>query len=245
MRNILLMIMPTIISLHNAIGQINCISNLKFSVDSFDIIIINVTPENIKRFDIIENDKKLTHQSFVKEFNKDSSLFLMNASICDSSCRPLGYMKVDGQEMYPVNLGDGKGNFYLKPNGALLLTKDDALIVESSFISTFDNVVLGVQSGPLLLNNGIVNPSFTGNSQNRKIRCGVGLFANNKGEKKLVFIKSINPVSFYAFTMVFQKRFSCDAALCLESSGCVMNLPYLKDSNFDIRNSVICRYIKY
>lgn len=235
--------MLSILSLHNAMGQVNCISNLKFSVDSFDIIVISVTPDNLKQFNIIENNKKLPHQSFVKEFNKDSSLFLINASICDSSCRPLGYLKVDNKEMFPVNLNDGKGNFYLKPNGALLLTKDDALIVESSFISTFNEVVLGVQSGPLLLNNGIINPSFSSNSQNKKVRCGVGLFVNSKGEKKLVFIKSINPVSFYAFTMVFQKRFNCDAALCLESSGCVMNLPYLKDSNFDINKSVICRYI--
>lgn len=233
------------ILLHNVRGQVNCISNLKFAADSFDVFIVAVTPENLKQFSILENTTKLPHQSFVEKFDTDSSLFLINASICDSSCNPLGYLKNNGVEAYPINLNDGKGNFYLKPNGALLLTKDDALIVESSFVSTINNVTLGVQSGPLLLNNGIVNPSFTSTSQNKKTRCGVGVFIDSKGEKKLVFIKSINPVSFYSFTMVFQKHFGCDVALCLESSGCAMNLPYLKDTNFDVKNSVVCRYILF
>jgi len=226
-------------------AQVNCISNLKFSVDSFDVVVIEVNDENLKKFSIIENTGLDVHPVFNKKNNADSSLFLINASVSDASCKPIGYLNFNGNVVNAPNLADGKGNFFLKPNGALLLSKSDAVIVESSFIGTVNDIFWGVQSGPLLMNNGMINPNFTQSSTNLKVRCGVGIFVDNNGKKNLVFVKSINPVTFYAFTMLFQYRFNCSVALCLESAGCAMNLPYLKDHNQEVKKTAICRYIGF
>ncbi len=224
-------------------AQINSYSDLVHNGNSYDAFIIKIDKESLKRFDIVENKSKLTHSSFMNMINKDSSIFAINAGISDSACKPLGYYVKNSIQIKPVNQIDGKGNFYLKPNGALLLMDSDAVICESSKIANFKNVKYGIQSGPLLLNNGSINPQFNSSSTNKNIRCGVGTFTKNN-ESYIVFCISNLPVTFYDFTLLFDQKFKCNNALCLESSGCVMNLPYIpKASKNDLL--MICNYLNF
>jgi len=154
----------------------------------------------------------------------------------------MGYYVNSSKSIKPVNLNDGNGNFFLKPNGGLLITKDNAIICESSEISKYSEIKTGVQSGPMLLLNGSLNPQFDPGSLNKKTRCGVGRFTDKNNDSYLIFCISNVPVSFYTFGVFFQKKFNCKDALCLESGGSIMNLPYSINNTAHSRN-IIHNYI--
>lgn len=230
--------------LAQAQGAIDTYSELPFNGSKYDVFVIKTDAYEVGKFNILQNDSLLQHDAFLnKLLQTDSMVFLINASISDTLCRPIGYYTKNAQSIQPANMKSGLGNFYLKPNGAILFTKDDVVICESADIYKYQQVRLGVQSGPLLLNNGAVHPGFDAASQNKNIRCGVGLFYNNNHEKFLAFALSTNPVSFYEFAMFFNKRFKCDTALCLESAGCAMYFP--NQASPGKVNPTICNYICY
>jgi len=224
-------------------GQFETYSNFPFDGNKYNAFIIKLDGEEIKKFDIIQNDSILTHQSFLTALlASDTNIFLINAGISDTMCRPIGYYVKNSQQIQPVNLRDGEGNFYLKPNGALLIMTNDVVICESTQIQNYQNVKLGIQSGPMLINNGVINPQFNTNSTNKNLRCGVGLYTNSKGDKFLAFAISNTPITFYEFANFFSKKFKCNNALCLESVGCSMYFPNHVNPN-DKFNSYICNYI--
>jgi len=75
------------------------------------------------------------------------------------------------------------------------------------------NVFLAVQSGPLLLRDGQIHPAFDPKSENRKLRSGVGVFANGPS---LVFVLSEDRVTFYEFATFFRDHLHCRDALYLD-----------------------------
>jgi clan AA aspartic protease (TIGR02281 family) len=145
--------------------------------------------------------------------------------------------------MHSVNLGDGKGNFYLKPNGALLVTDKDVVITESSQISRYSNILQGVQSGPMLLIDGNYNPQLSPGSSSRNIRCGVGIY-NDNGKNVMVFCLSNDRVTLYNFAQLFKEHFHCTNALCMESAGCVIYHPAM-GTNTSLDDHIIGNYIVY
>ena len=211
--------------------------------NAYDIFLVEITEDNLSQFGIYENTSGYTHDQLNKMASNDSVWFSINASITDASCNPLGYYCLDGVIQKEVNLSTGSGNFYLKPNGALLVTSDDVAICASDEINYFTNVIHGIQSGPLLLNNGNVHPLFNPNSTNRNIRCGVGLFERN-GAQFLVFAASVRSVTFYEFALLFLDEYGCENALCLESATCSMHLPFIESSS-DQSNTITCNYLYY
>ena len=104
-------------------------------------------------------------------------LFAANAGMFQPDSKPVGLLVQDGNEVDPLNLADGPGNFYMKPNGVFLINeKHEAMVVESSsYAALLTPVVWATQSGPLLVNQGIISPDFRSDSANRKIRSGVGV----------------------------------------------------------------------
>ena len=224
-------------------GMTYAVQDLVFNKVSYDVYMIKIDSGTVGRFDILENKNQLPHPEFVASVLNDSTAFTINASISDSFCNPVGYFVKDGMQIKPVNLSDGYGNFYLKPNGALLFTGNDVVVCESSQISNYNGVRLGIQSGPMLLISGAINPQFNVNSKNKNIRCGVGISIKNN-DRYLVFCISNEPVSFYEFSMLFKQKYKCNDALCLESAGCAMNLPYLSSAS-ETLPGVICNYIFY
>lgn len=226
-------------------GTFETYSELSFNNAKYNAFVVKLDVTEISKFNVIQNNNVLQHQDFLNDLlSKDSMIFLINACISDTLCRPIGYYVENSQQIQTANLGSGSGNFFLKPNGALLFMQDNVIICATSEIQSYKNVKLGVQSGPLLLSNGAVNPQFNPISQNKNIRCGVGIYSDSKGDKFLVFAISNNPISFFDFAELFSKKFKCDSALCLESVGCAMYFHNLVQLNEKF-NGYICNYIYF
>jgi uncharacterized protein YigE (DUF2233 family) len=134
-----------------------------------------------------------------------------NAGIFEPDFRPTGLLIADGVEVHPLNLGTGKGNFFLQPNGVFSLGAAGAAIVESSEFSA-GGVQQATQSGPLLVRHGKLHPLFKAGSANRLIRSGVGV----KDEHTVVLAISRDEVSFFDFATFFRDQLGCSDALYLD-----------------------------
>ena len=119
-------------------AQITTYTNFKFNEDSFDVFIVKIDTASLKRFNIIENKELFKNSEFTSSISKGTSLFSINASINDSGCNPIGYCVRNFKETSVVNLKNGNGNFYLKPNGALLIMEKSAVICEASKIKNYN-----------------------------------------------------------------------------------------------------------
>jgi uncharacterized protein YigE (DUF2233 family) len=221
--------------------DIKTISTGSFQGVTYNLFAVKIGSATLSKFDILENPGNLKHQDFLAKINKDST-FIINASVSNQNGKPMGYYIKAAKQIQDVNTQSGTGNFFLKPNGALLLTASDAIICESSLIKTQTGVVLGIQSGPMLITNGAINPAFSQSSTNVNLRCGVGIFIEN-GDKYLVFCMSNKVVNFYNFASVFQSL-NCTNALSLDNAGVAMHFPMEVNPNSGF-NSIIHNYIVY
>lgn len=136
----------------------------------------------------------------------------MNAGMFKPNFSPVGLYIDQGKERSPLNLSDGSGNFFMKPNGVFFLTAKGAAIIESSkYAVRASDVLLATQSGPLLVQQGTIHPALGAQSQSRLIRNGVGI---NNGIVYLVI--SNQPVTFYEFARFFRDDLHCQDALYLD-----------------------------
>jgi uncharacterized protein YigE (DUF2233 family) len=126
---------------------------------------------------------------------------------------PIGLHVEGGRTLHPINLRDGPGNFYMKPNGVFLLDDAGARIVESS---RYDGrgVRLATQSGPLLLDGGRVHPAFAPRSRHALIRSGVGV----RSPREVLFAVSRDAITFHAFARFFADALACRDALYLDGT---------------------------
>jgi uncharacterized protein YigE (DUF2233 family) len=144
--------------------------------------------------------------------------FVMNAGIFESGGIPSGLHLEKGVELLPLNLREGVGNFFLKPNGVFAVADGKGVIMESGgFGKSAIKATLGIQSGPLLLQGGAIHPQFQKNSPNQKHRNGVGIVA---ATGQVVFaITELQPLSnrvnLHGFARLFQSL-GCKDALFLD-----------------------------
>jgi uncharacterized protein YigE (DUF2233 family) len=155
-------------------------------------------------------------------------VFAANAGIFDPDSKPVGLLVQSGVEQSPLNLNDGEGNFYMKPNGVFVINeKHEALVVESSaYAALLTPITWATQSGPLMLNNAEVNPDFLEGSVNKKIRSGVGV----RRDGMIVFALSTEPVNFYHFAAFFLAGLKCPNALYLDGDISAFYVPGKKDA---------------
>jgi uncharacterized protein YigE (DUF2233 family) len=151
--------------------------------------------------------------------------FATNSGIFDMRFMPLGLFIQQGRQIVPLNRSSGSGNFYLKPNGVFFITDRAARIVETSRYVESSAVSLATQSGPLLLVDGAINPSFNAQSKNTTIRSGVGI--THGKESFPVFAISDSPISFYDFASFFKDKLECTDALYLDGYISQMFVPEL------------------
>jgi len=114
--------------------------------------------------------------------------FLMNAGIFEPGGIPSGLHVEAGKRLCPLNLATGNGNFFLKPNGVFAVTAPGGGGAAQAFVQPAEafaaagerkmEVMLGVQSGPLLLSKGERHPAFREGSENKLARNGVGVDAD-------------------------------------------------------------------
>lgn len=143
----------------------------------------------------------------------DSLVAATNAGIYEPGYIPTGLYIEDGVERTPLNLDDGRGNFFLKPNGVFYITDTGAHIVEASrYPAVTETVHLATQSGPLLVEDGVIHPAFTPGSENCRVRSGVGVT-----EDGIVYLAlSSGGVSFHDFATFFRDTLGAPNALYLD-----------------------------
>ncbi len=150
-------------------------------------------------------------------------LFAANAGMFQPDFSPVGLLVLNGNEVSPLNLADGAGNFFLKPNGVFALTdRHEAEIMESSSYTTFlPRVLWATQSGPLMVHRGEIHPDLIESSANVTIRSGVGV----RKDGTVVFAISRGPVNFYDFAWFFLTRLRCPNALYLDGHISAFHFP--------------------
>lgn len=135
--------------------------------------------------------------------------FMMNAGIFEEGGIPAGLVVIEGKCLRPLNTADGKGNFFLKPNGVFYVESGVAHIVSTpEYAARKPSPRIATQSGPLLLRNGYIHSAFRPASPNHLHRNGVG-------------IKRDGSV-FFAITQLGQPRFPnlYEFADFFRSQGC-------------------------
>jgi uncharacterized protein YigE (DUF2233 family) len=139
-------------------------------------------------------------------------LFAMNAGMFEPDLSPVGLLVQDGRQVSPLNLSDGDGNFFLKPNGVFFVSESGPRIVESTeYTALAGGVRLATQSGPLLVRGGVIHPAFNAASTSRLLRNGVGVSGDT-----VIFVISEQPVNFYEMASYFRDELHCPDALYLD-----------------------------
>lgn len=156
----------------------------------------------------------------------ETLVFAMNAGMFRPDRTAQGLLVDNGQMFSRLDLGDGKDNFYLKPNGVFLLSDDgSAKIVESTeYSKSNERVILATQSGPLLIRKGKIHPAFRSGSVSRLKRNGVGVVAPDT----VVFAITDDPMNFHEFASLFRDVLNCSDALYLDGVVSSLYAPEIK-----------------
>jgi uncharacterized protein YigE (DUF2233 family) len=194
------------------------VQKISFNGEKFTVVEINLQRANLQLFWKRSNGSRFGNFDAIKSYLHQSSqhlIFAANAGMYNTNFDPCGLEVEGGLELAPLNLNDGHGNFYLKPNGVFFVTDGQARIVDSTqYPGTTDNMRLATQSGPLLVSAGKINPQFKPASDSRKIRSGVGVAAGDK----VIFAISDGPVTLNEFALLFRDRLNCPNALFLDGT---------------------------
>jgi uncharacterized protein YigE (DUF2233 family) len=149
--------------------------------------------------------------------------FATNAGIYERGPKPCGLTVCQGREVVALNLKEGEGNFYLKPNGVFYVDdKGDAGVMEAAaFGRAGIKPRIATQSGPILLDRGVIHPAFDPQSKNLRQRSAVGV---RKADGQVVFVMTdradaaMRTVSFHALAALAALflELGCEEALFLD-----------------------------
>lgn len=151
---------------------------------------------------------------------KRKLVFAVNAGMFHPGFNPVGLFVDHGITVAKLNLENGDGNFFLKPNGVFVVTNKGATVIEASEFPKLasavglENVQVATQSGPMLVLDGKLHPAFRAGSDSRLFRNGVGVAS----EKRVVFAMSNEPVNFHEFARFFRDELGCKNALFLDGT---------------------------
>jgi uncharacterized protein YigE (DUF2233 family) len=175
--------------------------------------------EHNKNFSSIQNLKQWL------DSNSRQLLFAMNGGMYKTDGSPQGLYIENEKLLSPLDTAAGNGNFYMKPNGVFYITTNNvAAICNSINFSSKEKIKYATQSGPMLITDGQIHPSFQQGSTNLNIRNGVGILPDNK----IIFVLSKKEISFYDFANYF-KTLGCKNALYLDG---LVSRAYLPGQNW-------------
>ncbi len=161
-------------------------------------------------FDQVQRALLATHQNL---------LCASNGGIYGKDLHPIGMYVESGKLLHPLNMRkNGYGNFYMQPNGVFMLTDRGAAIMDTDALAAqWDGLAASVryatQSGPILLQAGVINAAFTPGSGNRVIRNAACV----KSPSEVILAKSRMPINFHDFAAVLRDA-GCREALYLDGS---------------------------
>lgn len=157
---------------------------------------------NYKSIQNLKNDMEAKNLALV---------FAMNAGMYKKDNSPQGLFIQHKKTVTAIDTGVGVGNFYMKPNGIFYITTNNSGVICNTKDFVNNKVKFATQSGPLLICNGQIHPSFNKGSSNLNIRNGVGILPNNQ----ILFAMSKSEINFYDFALYF-KKMGCKNALYLD-----------------------------
>ena len=193
-------------------------SAVNFAGKRFTVCRVEVLKEHLQLFHYDERGqpfKRLDRLSSWIASRGQKLVFAMNAGMYRSDYSTVGLFVSDGHQTAPLNTNTGTGNFYLKPNGVFVVTKDGARVIDSAaYHNLSGRVVLATQSGPLLVLGGNLHPAFNSNSESRLLRNGVGI----PSSEVALFVISEAPVTFYELATLFRDKLHCPDALFLDGT---------------------------
>ena len=138
---------------------------------------------------------------------------VMNGGMFHQNHTPVG-LYIDNKGLWTsLELKEGNGNFFMRPNGVLVVDRQGIPAIVKSVDIHHDDYRLATQSGPLLLHKGKIHPKFRIDSPHQKIRNGVGVTR----EGVMIWVVSLTPVCFYDLARVFISL-GCDDALYLDGT---------------------------
>jgi len=197
----------------------SCEVENNFRGNSFSFIEVDLNKYHLRFFWKDEKEEHFYTFENLEEWIKQSGeslIALTNGGIYEPDYSPTGLYIENGKLKNPLNLKKGRGNFFLKPNGIFLISKNKAKIIESSQFNPqqISMIEYAQQSGPLLVLNNKIHPVFKKNSQHRKLRSGIGVGKNQK-----VYIAISNcAVTFYEFATFFKDYLKSPNALYLDGT---------------------------
>lgn len=136
-----------------------------------------------------------------------------NGGLFHSPDRAVGWTVVAGAELRPIERGEGAGNFFLKPNGAFWVDAAGPHVARTERIAPSGAVSLATQSGPLLVEGGVLHPAFRAASDSRKPRNGVGVV-----DAGSVVLAACDDVNFHGFATLFRDVLHAPDALFLDGT---------------------------
>lgn len=205
-----------------------CAFTLKNQQDS-GILSYTVNPklQNLKLYWKDDKNQVIGSLQNLKSYAEDkntSLVFAMNGGMYMEDQSPLGLYIQDQKIISKLNTRKGKGNFYMAPNGVFYVTTDkQGGICRTEDFKSENKINYATQSGPMLVIDGSIHPSFTKRSANLNIRNGVGILPDNK----IVFAISEKEINFYDFALFFKER-GCKNALYLDG---FVSRAYLPEKN--------------
>ncbi len=193
--------------------------------DGYTVCTFDPTADDIQLF---QNDRSGKPYGSFRALENDLRLdrtyvrFAMNGGMYLDDQSPVGLFVQNGREQKAINTNKGWGNFHLLPNGVFYLLPGRAGVMESTaFVASGIKPFYATQSGPMLVIDGALHPSFLADSTSLKSRNGVGV----TGDGKVVFAVSDGPVRFHDFATLFRDDLDCANALFLDGSISSLDIP--------------------
>jgi uncharacterized protein YigE (DUF2233 family) len=144
----------------------------------------------------------------------DRIAFAMNAGMFDEAGNAIGLLVEDGKQLRAINRREGGGNFHLMPNGVFLVRRDgSAAVVTSEAYTPSKDVLFATQSGPMLVIDGKLHPSFEHDGTSRHRRNGVGIADGGP-----LFVISDGPLSLGKFARFFRDELKARNALFFDGA---------------------------
>ena len=151
--------------------------------------------------------------------------FAMNAGMFRADGRPVGLYIENSKQLKGLDRAEGAGNFYLEPNGVFAVFADGTVAIETAAAFGEDKRAprWATQSGPMLVIDGRVHPKILPTGTSEKIRNGVCV----RDGTTAIFAIAEEPVTFYAFALLFRDGLGCANALFLDGSVSSLYAPDL------------------
>lgn len=194
--------------------------NIQSGIASYTL---NPKTETIRMYWLQTDGKPYRSINYLLEsIGKDKQInAVMNGGIYSTEYKPNGLYIENGKTLSKLNRQKGKGNFFIRPGGVFSVRGDNMQIDTLETFRSSPSIDFAVQSGPILIRNGVINKRFTSASESKKIRNGIGITADGQ----VIFLISTQPMNFYQFALAAKNTLKINNLLYLDGSISKMYTP--------------------